>query len=127
MDQASLVNVDVAAGAEILNILDGAGLDVKVALWAILPEFEDWRIVLAGKRFDEVDLRQAYRLVNSALIKEQFPAARTPPLMILPMSDSTIRALRRVFSKTKDVNGMRLGGQMIGNRFIDDAIAYRIR
>ena len=127
MDQASLVGLDISAGAEILALLDHGGLDIKVALWAVLPEYEDWRIVIAGKSFEGVDLRQAYRLVNGALAKASFPTERTPPIHILPMTDPTIRALRRVFGKAKDVNGIRLGGQMIGNRFIDDAVAYRIR
>jgi hypothetical protein len=34
--------------------------------------------------------------------------------------------LRRIFAKTKSVEGMRLGGQMIGDRFIEDAWVYRI-
>jgi hypothetical protein len=37
------------------------------------------------------------------------------------------RALRRIFSKTKNVEFTRLGGQMIGDRFVESAIVYRIR
>jgi len=47
--------------------------------------------------------------------------------MILKMSDPFVRALRKTFRKTKTVEGMRLGGQMIGGRFVDDAIVYRIQ
>jgi len=46
--------------------------------------------------------------------------------MILPMTDAFIRGLRRIFAKAKDVEGMRLGGQMIGDRFLEDAYVYRI-
>jgi hypothetical protein len=42
------------------------------------------------------------------------------------MTDPFIRALRRLFGKTKSVEGMRLGGQMIGDRFVEDAYVYRI-
>ena len=45
----------------------------------------------------------------------------------MKMSDPFVRALRRVFAKTKSVEGMRLGGQQIGDRFVDDALVYRIR
>jgi hypothetical protein len=46
--------------------------------------------------------------------------------MILPMKDPSIKALRRLFGKTKSVQGMRLGGQLIGDRFVEDAYVYRI-
>jgi len=52
---------------------------------------------------------------------------RTPTLTILPMSDPFIRELRRTFAKTKNVEGMRLGGQTIGDRFVEDAFVYQIR
>jgi hypothetical protein len=43
------------------------------------------------------------------------------------MSDPFIRALRRILAKAKSVEGMRLGGQLIGDRFVEDALVYRIR
>jgi len=46
--------------------------------------------------------------------------------MILPMADPFVKELRRLFGKTKIVEGMRLGGQMIGDRFVQDAYIYRI-
>jgi hypothetical protein len=55
-----------------------------------------------------------------------FPNDKTPPLMILPMSDPFIKALRKLFGKSKSVERMRLGGQMIGDRSIEDAYVYRI-
>ena len=51
----------------------------------------------------------------------------TPALLILKMTDPFIRALRRLFSKTKSVEGMRLDGQLIGDRFVEDALVYRVR
>jgi hypothetical protein len=38
-----------------------------------------------------------------------------------------IRALRKLFGKTANVDGMRLAGQTIGGVWIDDAYVYRIR
>ena len=43
------------------------------------------------------------------------------------MNDPFIRVLRKIFGKTRSVEGMRLGGQMIGDRFIEDAYVYRVR
>lgn len=52
MDRTLLVNsllcTDIATGAIVLDALKQAKVKVSVALWAILPEYEDWRLVLAG-------------------------------------------------------------------------------
>ena len=56
-----------------------------------------------------------------------FPLEHTPPLLILKMSDPFIRTLRKMFGKAMAVEGMRLGGQMIGDRFVEGALVYRIR
>lgn len=44
MDNAALMSIDVQRGLEILNALDQAGLNVKVALWAVCPNttIGDW-------------------------------------------------------------------------------------
>jgi hypothetical protein len=127
MDKTLLVSgVDLDKGAKILRILDGAALKISVALWVYLPEYEDWRLVLSSRKFDAVRLPKAYGLFHDALEAAGIPLERTPPVMILGMSDPFIRSLRRIFGKAKSVDGMRLGGQTIGDRFVDDAYAYRI-
>ena len=126
MDKTALVNIEIERGAELLSILDRAGLQVNVALWVILPEYEDWRLVIAGPQFDTRDPRDAYRLIHESLAAAGFTPQKTPPILILPTSDPFIRKLRRLFGKTKSVEGMRLGGQMIGDRFVQDAYVYQV-
>ena len=127
MDKTVLVGaVDFEKGAEILRILDGAGLRISVALWLYSLEYEDWRLVVSSRKFDAVGLPKAYGLLHDALDAAGLPLEKTPPVMILGMSDPFIRTLRRIFGKAKSVDGMRLGGQTIGDRFVDDAYAYRI-
>jgi hypothetical protein len=46
--------------------------------------------------------------------------------MLFTTKDSFIRELHKIFGKTANVQGMRLGGQMIGGRFIEAAYVYRI-
>jgi hypothetical protein len=125
MDQATLVNLDVNAGLKVLNTLDTAKLKAAVALWMLSPDYSDWRLVLASPAFDQTHPLKAYEQVAEAL-HGRFAHMR-PPILILPMKDPFIRELRRIFGKTKDVDGMRLGGQTIGNRFISDAYVYRIQ
>jgi hypothetical protein len=126
MGQALLVSVDLEKGSEILRILDEAGLKVSVGLWALLEEYNDWRLLLASRRLDAGSQMEAYGLVNDALRAAGFPIEDKPSIVILPMSDPTVRTLRRVFGKAKTVEGMRLGGQQIGKRWVEDAYVYRI-
>lgn len=126
MDKATMVSIDVERGSELLEILERAKVKVNVALWMFLSEFEDWRLVIAARRFDAPDPRDAYRLLHDLLATAGFAPQKTPATIILPMNDPFIRELRRLFGKAKNVKGMRLGGRMIGDRFVEDAYVYRI-
>jgi hypothetical protein len=125
MDQATLVGPDIDVGREVLAALDEAGIKNIVALLAVLPEYGDWRLILSSPSLDQTHLLRAHEKV-SVILGGRF-VYRLPVIMILPTKDPFIRELRRIFGKTKDVTGMRLGGQMIGNRFIDNAYVYRVQ
>jgi hypothetical protein len=127
MDKTALVAADLTTGTEIVQALDRSALSISVALWLYFEEYEDWRFVLASRRLDESERAKAYGLVHDALSAAGIALERTPPLHILKLTDPFIRALRRIFSKTKSVEGMRLGGQTIGDRFVESAIVYRVR
>ena len=126
MDKAAMVSLDISRGGELLDALERAKLKVGVALWMYSSEYEDWRLVLSSRRFDSLDRRDAYRLLHETVAPAGFTPEKTPPILILPMTDPSIRELRRLFGKAKSVEGMRLGGQMIGDRFVQDAYVYRI-
>jgi len=124
MDQAILVAPDVNAAAEAVARLDAEHVKPVVALLAIFPEYEDWRFVLSSPALDQTHLLNAHIRVAEILRGSFFNTL--PTTMIFPIKDPFIRELRRLFGKTKDVKGMRLGGQKIGNRLISAAYVYRI-
>ena len=121
-----MVSMDVSQGSELLETLEHANAKVSVALWVFLAEFEDWRLVISSRQFDTPDPRDAYRRLHDALSAAGVAARKTPPIIILPTNDPFVRNLRRIFGKAKSVEGMRLGGQIIGDRFVQDAYVYRI-
>jgi hypothetical protein len=124
MDKAVLVNAELEQGMKLLDALDRARVKVSVALWAHLAEYGDWRLVVSARQFDALDRVKAYRLINDTLTAAGFTVEMTPAIMIVRMSDKFIKELRRTYGKAKNVEGMRLGGQLIGDRFVEDA--YRI-
>jgi hypothetical protein len=128
MGQALLVNIDLAAGAEILRIVEEAGVKVSVALWVKLEEYNSWRLLISSRRFDAAGPGKASSLVFDALVAADFPVEKTPAILILPTTDPTVRGLRRYFGKVKGltVEGRRIGGQRFGNRWVEDGYVYRV-
>ena len=126
MDKTAMVGVDIVCGTKILDALDRAKVKASVALLAYLSDYEDWRLILAGRQFDTPDLGDAFQLLNDATDAVGLSPRLMPPVLIFPTTDRFIRDLRRLFSKTKSVEGMRLGGQTFGDRFVEDAYVYRI-
>jgi hypothetical protein len=127
MVKATLVVDDIATGVRVVDILDTAGLRISLAMWLLTPDYDDLRFTLSSRDLDVDDPRESYGIVHSALEKEGVALEDTPTLLIFRTSDPFVKALRQIFGKMKSVEGMRLGGQTIGGRFIEDAIVYRIK
>lgn len=126
MDQAILVDIDFKKGERVISALENAGIRLTVAMWVHFSEYEDWRFVLASKDWDALDRGDAYLKVNRILKEAGMSVRQTPLIFIMGTTDPFIRALRKVFKNTKDVTGMRLGGQKWGDRYVDDAYTYKI-
>lgn len=127
MDQTALVSFDIENGKEVLKALDEDGKTPKVALWAKIPDYEDWRLVIASDRLDQSSSFSGYTEINAAMTKAGIPIHRRPTISLRPMENPMIRALRSVFSSAKDTYGMRLGGQIFGDKYLEDAFVYRIQ
>jgi hypothetical protein len=126
MDKTLLVGPDLETGRRILKALDEADIKISVALWGFLSQYEDWRLILASRQLDTAGIGGAYSLVFKTLKKAGFTVEDTDPIMVVRMKDKFIRELRQIFGKTQRVEGMRLGNQLIGDRFLEQGYAYRI-
>ncbi|MGD0733207.1 MAG: hypothetical protein ABR956_18225 [Terracidiphilus sp.] len=121
------MNFDIENGKEVVDALDREGKTPNVALWAKLPDYENWRLVIASDRLDQSSSRSGYTEINSALKKAGIPMHRKPSIFLRSMDKPFIQALRNAFASAADTYGMRLGGQMFGDQYIKDAFVYRIR
>lgn len=127
MAATALVNFDFDNSERAIQALDDAGLAPKVALWTKLPDYENWRLVIASDKLNQDSPLAAYGQINSALRAAEIPIHRQPSILMLPMRRPLIQELRRIFAETTDVYGMRLGGQTFGDKYLEDAFVYRIR
>jgi hypothetical protein len=107
MDKAALVTLDPATGTKLLEALDDSKLAISVVLWFNSAEYR-----IGVLFYPRVVWMKRVRPTHTGLFTTPW---RKPG------------DLRRIFGKAKNVEGMRLGHQLIGNRFIEDALVYRIR
>ena len=125
MAESTLVGFDVAAGHKVLNALEQAGIRVVVALWAKTSDYDEPRFFIASPEFHSDSKLRAHGRVSSAVQPEFTWSA--PNIVILRTSDPFVESLRNMFGHASSVDGMRLGGQLIGNRYVEDAYVYVIR
>ena len=71
MGTAALVSFDIENGQSVIKALDDDGKAPNVALWAKLPDYENWRLVLASDRLDQSSPFSGYSEINEALEKAQ--------------------------------------------------------
>lgn len=127
MDYATLVSFDIENGKEVIDALDRDGKTPNVALWAKLPDYENWRLVIASDRLNQESSLSGYAEINDALQKAGISFSKRPSIFVRPMDNPMIQALRKAFALTSDTFGMRLGGQTFGDKYLEDAFVYRIK
>ena len=127
MGTPTLVTFDIENGERVVDALDKAGKAPNVALWAILPDYEDWRLVIASDRLDQSSEFSGYSEINEAIRQAGIPFHRKPTIFLRPMDNPMIQALRSAYASMSDNYGMRLGSQMFGDKYLEDAVVYRIR
>ena len=127
MDKTALVSFDIENGQRVIDAMEKAGITPSVALWAVLPEYEDWRLILASKYLNPLSINDGYGKINSAMQHAGISFSSQPAIALRGINDPFIRALQSVFSQASDTYGMRLGGQKFGNQYVEDAFVYRIR
>lgn len=119
MDQATLVAPDIESALSALHALDGAGLQSIVALLVVLPEYEDWRLILSSPSLDQAHPLVAHDTVSEVL-RGDF-VYTLPPIMILPVADPFFAELRKAIGERINVSSrlrVSLQGLTIGNRYI---------
>lgn len=127
MDTPALVSFDIENGQEVVDALDRDGKAPNVALWAKLPDYESWRLVIASEHLNQDPYQSGYDEINAAIRKAGIPIHRKPAIFLRPMGNPMIQALRRTFASAKDTYGMRLGGQTFGDKYLEDGFVYRIQ
>jgi hypothetical protein len=127
MGTPTLVTFDIENGEKVVEALDKAGKAPNVAIWVKLPDYEDWRLVIASELLDQSSEFTGYSEINEAIRLAGIPFHRKPTIYLRPMNNPMIQALRSAYASMSDNYGMRLGSQRFGDKYLEDAVVYRIR
>ena len=129
MDKATLVSIDIEGGRDLLKLLDEAKFKVVVAGWFHVPEFFDWRLWIASPVYDSEGMLEALRRIQAVLRKAPpHLSIELAQITVVSPKDPVIRDLRRRYGKADwFVEGTRIGGHMIGDRFVEDGYVYRVK
>ena len=125
MAHPALVSIDVLQGERIVRLLEESGIKLSLALWLLVAEYSDWRFALASKDLDRLSPFDQIKRTQD-ILRKSLEVEHIPTLWIMNTLEPFPRNLRKLFGKAKSVEGMRLGGQFIGNLFVEDAYIYRI-
>jgi hypothetical protein len=129
MDRTALVGPEIANGRKIIETLDELGRTVDVGMWAHLPEYDDWRLVVASKKMNQESLRSSYTELLKMLDREGIDFQERSAILLRPMGDPFIQELRRKYHKAvgRTNEGLRIRGEYFGNQLVEDAYVYRIQ
>lgn len=101
---------------------------IQGALWLFQPDINEWHLLLATPRVDEIGPRKAYE--ELAPITRRMREALTDQLLRIVLISPNLplyQALRSVFGETRSVEGARLGNTQVGGMYVNDAYLYEIR
>jgi hypothetical protein len=121
MDQAILVSFDIEKGQRVIDALDRAGYPPEVAMWAMLPQYENWRFVLSSSKI------HGYEELIGHLRKADVLPGERPGVLLYEVDDPFIKELREKYAGKERILGNHLGSQYFGKQYVDEAYVYRIR
>jgi hypothetical protein len=118
MDQTTLVNSDLNAGARVMEALSRTKIPVTVCKWIYMPELEEWHLVVASPWHDTKGPLKTGRAVFDALehagvykrepigrvrvTSPDNPLALPPPQKLRGPRDGFVHVLKQAHPKNGD-------------------------
>jgi hypothetical protein len=120
--QATLVDLDIAAGAKLVKSLDRHDFPLSAAFWIYSSDTDEWDLIVASPLVDEHGPHWAYQELRDASgTKPPIPLSR---ISLVP-DDHPLVTLLRSAVNVRD-HGIRITNNSIDGVLIDDAYIYRM-
>lgn len=122
MGKATLVELDLAAGAKLIKSLDGHDFPLSAAFWIYASETDEWDLVIASPLVDEYGPHWAYQELREASgTKPSIPLSQ---ISLVPDDHPLVTLLRSAVS-VRGSRPIRLTNNSINGVLIEDAYIYR--
>ena len=129
MVKTSLVEKDLEIGAKLVRLLDDAGIEVGAALWLYSEETRRWKLVIHTPLYESKGPLEAINAVLTVMEKNQIPREllSSTDVSITGRRNDVIRALHTQYhTGPRDIDSIRLAGDIIDRVLIDEAYVYRV-
>ncbi len=128
MVKTSLVEQDLETGARLDRLLDEAGIDVRAALWLYTEETKRWKLVIHTPLYES---RGPLEAINAILtvMEHEIPSEQlsSTDVVITGRRNDVIRALHTQYhTGPRDIDSIRLAGDIIDRVLIDETYVYRV-
>lgn len=125
MADTALVESDLAAGKELVLLLDGSDFPIFAALWLLRQESTDWILFIGSEEVDKVGKHEAYARLQKIMAKN---GAKVPlsEISLVGTSDRFLSLISGAIA-VDGVSEVRFQNSMINGVLIPDALIYRLQ
>ncbi len=121
-----LTETMIRSGAELTAKLDQVGIPIVAAMWYLVPEINEWRLMFASPEVSAQGPRSVYEKIRRA-VEELGGEAAIPLSMIgvLEAEADLVRLFKVGVRTGPGISRIRFSKNVINGHFIDDALIYR--
>lgn len=120
----TLFDFQVEAGRKLIHLLDEKQFPVTSAFWLYRSDPDRWRLILASTLVDELGARAAYRRLSDAM-KGFEGLSLLHQISLVSPNDELVSLLKKAVQTGQGVNPIRFSKNLIGDRYVEDAVIYR--
>ncbi len=124
MAHAALVAPDVDGGQRLIKKLVRQDFPVLAAFWILVPEAEDWRLVISSPVVDEQGPLAAYKRIQRVLQELPDVRLRIYDIAAVGRRDQRVARLRSVLKQSLDSDITRFTNNVIDGSLVEDAYIY---
>jgi hypothetical protein len=128
MDKTTLVDSDIKTGEEILALLNSVNFPINYALWLYSPDkYDEWRLVIATKLYDEEGPLSAYKKLNDIISKQGTKwILWSERIQLVSPEDAVIKSLKKDYPPNETISNPLVSGSTSSNTYVDAAYLYAI-
>lgn len=126
MAKETLLESDIAAGANLIEALDQDGEQIDAALWFYYPDLSQWKLLLRSPTFDRGNITGAYTKVSQVLSGKDDVNLNISisDIKIISTKDPLMNLLKSILH-IKGLNQVRMRSNIFNGIYVEDALIYR--